>query len=186
MTNNKEPKKSSAGLAKLLPRVEILLIALLLLSFFVWAGSKCSASRKSFPVADEVGDEEEVLESDSLPVALPALPPPAPANPSTDANVPPPPSSSAYQTLYATLSDVKVRKAPHLDSLIVDKLALFEPVSYLNQRTDFRQKINIGMEYAYEPWILVQTRRGKRGWVYGAGLHYDKWDRAKERTTMPQ
>jgi len=76
--------------------------------------------------------------------------------------------------LYVLLDGLKLREGHHLDSTIVKTLKLNDEVYYLNETTDFKQKINLGDRVAYEPWVKVRAYTGHEGWVYGAGVHYFK------------
>ncbi len=184
--------KSTSNFGKMkniLGKVEVLIILVLLVSFLIWAASKCSSSKRSLQTIEQ---PENTTTKDTTANA---------SNPTSNAaigeidlqklpqNTPPPPSkiiTDSYTTLYVTIEGLKVRKEPKLNSEVIDKLTLHERVKFLNERTDFRQKINIGTEYAYEPWVRIKSKRGHNGWVYGAGVHYDKWDRLKENTTIPR
>lgn len=76
--------------------------------------------------------------------------------------------------LYITIDNLKLRKSPSLDSLVIATLPLFEEVYFLNEVTEFTQEISLGYEIADEPWVKIRTRKGLDGWVYGAGVHYYK------------
>jgi Bacterial SH3 domain len=76
--------------------------------------------------------------------------------------------------LYVSISGLKVRTAPNLTAKVVQKLALFDEVSYQNEVTKYTQPLSLGKEMANEPWVKVRTKKGKIGWVYGAGVSYYK------------
>lgn len=76
--------------------------------------------------------------------------------------------------LYITIDNLKLRKAPSLDSTVVATLPLFEEVYFLGEVTEFTQEISLGYEIVEEPWVKVRTRKGYDGWVFGAGVHYYK------------
>jgi Tfp pilus assembly protein PilZ len=67
-----------------------------------------------------------------------------------------------------------MRRAPELDAEVIDEFELFEEVFFLDEVTDFTQEINLGKQIVNEPWIKVQSKQGRAGWVYGAGVHYYK------------
>ena len=74
--------------------------------------------------------------------------------------------------LYVTIDGLNMRTGPHLDSAVVEKFPLFEEVIFMDEYTDFTQELSLGKETANEPWIKVKSKRGKTGWVWGAGVDY--------------
>ena len=84
------------------------------------------------------------------------------------------PSGQKYSTLYVTIDGLKLRKEPTLKSDVVAKLELYEPVYFLNQKTEKTEEINLGYEKVTDHWVKVRTKAGKEGWVFGAGVHYYK------------
>ena len=87
------------------------------------------------------------------------------------------PSGQKYSTLYVTIDGLKLRKEPTLKSDVVAKLELYEPVYFLNQKTEKTEEINLGYEKVTDHWVKVRTKAGKEGWVFGAGVHYYKMKR---------
>lgn len=199
-------KKSVLGdTAKMFSRFEILFIVVLFLGFFAWAFNKCSNSQITHPVVETEENATEDTE-DASPAA--SNNPNSPTYDLNDVEKLPPASTStnitstassgnvevvgkpngnnatatrkSYTPLYVTLQDLKVRRGPSRDSSIVTILSLNEEVMFMEKRTDFRERINIGTEFTNEPWVYVQTQKGHKGWVYGAGIHYFKWDRLKD------
>ncbi|MCW5924730.1 MAG: SH3 domain-containing protein [Saprospiraceae bacterium] len=96
-------------------------------------------------------------------------PSPAAAEPSA--------TNPKYATLYVTIEGLKVRKEPGLKGETIAKLQLYEPVTFLNQKTDWTQEISLGLEKVTDHWVKIRTQTGKEGWVFGAGLHYYKMKR---------
>lgn len=80
-------------------------------------------------------------------------------------------------TLYVTIDGLKVHKEPALKSETVEQLKLYEAVVFLNQKTEWTQEINLGLEKVTDHWVKIRTSSGKTGWVFGAGLHYYKMKR---------
>jgi Bacterial SH3 domain len=78
--------------------------------------------------------------------------------------------------LYSTIDGLKVRKEPGLKSTSVDKLKLYEDVSFLSQKTDWEESLSLGYDLpaVTDHWVKIRTKRGKEGWVFGAGVHYYK------------
>ena len=88
-----------------------------------------------------------------------------------------PSASASSSMLYATIDGLKVRKEPGLKGETIAKLALYEPVTFLNKKTDWTQEISLGYEKVTDHWVKIRTQSGKEGWVFGAGVHYYKMKR---------
>lgn len=188
------------------PKVETLVIFVFFACVVVWAVSKCSSERAEFVRKVDENEGEELKNRpaarDTVAAQRPAPPPvntqnpsatappeattPAPTTPSakptrpTLSNTPPqsPQSSNDnYSTLYVTIDGLKVRKEPGLKSEAIAKLALYEPVIFLNQKTEWTQEISLGLEKVTDHWVKIRTQSGKEGWVFGAGVHYYKMKR---------
>ncbi len=92
---------------------------------------------------------------------------------------PPAPSSTSASgsTLFVTIDGLKVRKEAGLKSETLAELKLYEPVTFLNKKTEWTQEISLGYEKVTDHWVKVRTQSGKEGWVFGAGVHYYKMKR---------
>ena len=86
-------------------------------------------------------------------------------------------SSSSWSTLFVSIEGLKVRKEPGLKGETVAELKLYEPVTFLNKKTDWTQEISLGYEKVTDHWVKIRTQSGKEGWVFGAGVHYYKMKR---------
>lgn len=80
--------------------------------------------------------------------------------------------------LFVTIDGLKLRKEPGLKGEAIEQLKLNEQVTFLNQKTDWSQEINMDGEKVTDYWVKVRTASGKTGWVFGAGLHYYKMKRS--------
>ena len=107
----------------------------------------------------------------------PSATPATPSSTTQPASQPAQPSGQKYSTLYVTIDGLKLRKEPSLKSGVVAKLELYEPVYFLNQKTEKTEEINLGYEKVTDHWVKVRTKAGKEGWVFGAGVHYYKMKR---------
>ena len=109
--------------------------------------------------------------------AQPARPGKTPA--SAAPSSPPASGSEApkYATLYVTIDGLKLRKEPSLKGAIVATLELYEPVQFLNKKSEKTEEISLGYEKVTDHWVKVRTKAGKDGWVFGAGVHYYKMKR---------
>lgn len=158
----------------LLPRIEFIIIIVFFLSFIVWAISKCSSSKPGIPESQTLIDSTNV--ADSLRNAA-LNPKPLPNSEAANAaneiksgtNL-----QSEFTRLYITIDGLKLRSGPSLDSTVTYQFKLFEEVYFMNEVTDSTTQLSLGKEVADEPWVKVRSKRGKEGWVYGAGVHYHK------------
>lgn len=85
--------------------------------------------------------------------------------------------AAKYATLYVTIDGLKMRKTPSLKGEVVEKLELYEPVSFLNKKSEKTEEISLGYEKVTDHWVKIKSRSGKEGWVFGAGVHYYKMKR---------
>jgi hypothetical protein len=169
----------------MLPSLEIIVIVIFFLGFIAWAFSKCTATKQQFASDDPEAVTDGEVDTDSIYFSMPKPLPPKeePAITSADGvTTIPATGNQAVRTeirsrLYITIDGLNMRTAPHLDSTVVEKLALFEEVAFMDEYTEFKQELSLGKEMAFEPWVKIKTKRGKIGWVYGAGVDY----RRKER-----
>ena len=44
--------------------------------------------------------------------------------------------------------------------------------TYLNEKTDYKERINLRGTLFNEPWLKIQTDDGKEGWVYGGAVKF--------------
>lgn len=148
----------------LLPRIELLILGVFLISFVVYATSKCSATKAKY--AEEAG--EEATQDSTAGTAVDTTP--------VAAVVPPPKEviQERYTPLYVTIAGLNVRAEPKLNARVLDQLELFEEVAFMNEITDFSQEISLGKIVRNDPWVKIRTNKGRTGWVFGAGVHYYK------------
>jgi len=144
MTNN-DPKNKIPFLGALRP-MEMIGIGLLLLALMVWGLSKCGRDKKS--------DGKDKTEAQN----------------GSDANLEDGKTDALRRTLYVCMDSLRMRRAPHKDSVTVKLLPygdeLMDMGEYQNEQT-----IKMSPEYSVtEPWIKVKTKDGKTGWVFGAGV----------------
>ena len=133
------------------------------------------------PVQQPVSTQGPAASAPPLATTTPALPPGSnPSRPALSNQQPSPgaPSSNTKSsTLYVTIDGLKVRREPGLKGEPVAKLALYEPVTFLNKKTEWTQEISLGYEKVTDHWVKIRTQSGKEGWVFGAGVHYYKMKR---------
>ena len=168
---------------KKLPKFEMLLLAIFFVSFSVWAIAKCNRTKQmlnpglpsvptdSVPSPNAASLPTIVNTNDLPPIKVDSI-----ANPIKKTS----PDKKIKQVvidraiLYVTIDGLKLRNGPSLDSMTIVRLPLFEKVYFLDEVTDFKQKINLGTIETDEPWVKIKTKKGRSGWVYGAGVNYYK------------
>ncbi len=165
----------SAIKTKLLPKFELLIIAIFFLGFMVWGISRCNTTRAKYAQKDKADQVIDSLSSTST-AALPDIQPKPPIQPDTAqaTRVETRTVRERYTPLYVTIDGVNVRREPKLNAAVIARLKLYEEVAFLNEVTDFRQEIVLGSLTTNEPWIKIKTAQGKVGWVYGATVSYYK------------
>ncbi|MEM6965582.1 MAG: SH3 domain-containing protein [Bacteroidota bacterium] len=166
---------------KILPSMEVLIILVFFISFIAWAMKSCSETKAQFQeeeLSEEVTTTAELTDSSTLTLSDPIT---ADTTTATTTNASNPATSNTtsisrtrYAPLYVTIKGLKMRTEPSLESDVILQLNLFEQVNFMGEVTDSTYQINLGYEIADEPWVKVQHRRGKVGWVYGAGVNYYK------------
>lgn len=151
----------------LLPRIELLILGVFFISFILYATSKCSATKKQYATEESA----ETARQDSSDTQATA----SAADSAVVAEAPAPAQTTTrYTPLYVTIDGLNVRAEPKLNGKIVDRLPLYEEVAFMNETTEFTQEISLGKIVRNDPWIKIRTRKGRTGWVFGAGVHYYK------------
>jgi hypothetical protein len=83
-------------------------------------------------------------------------------------------TSNAGASLFCNVEGLKVRKDPNVHSNVVATLKKHETVTFLNQKTEFTEELNLGDGKVTDHWVKIRTKGGQTGWVFGAGVHYYK------------
>lgn len=178
---------TQGGSGGFLPKIEVLLLVLLLAIFLVWGISRCNSRNAELEQLEALNTPDSLAE-----VGLSKEPPNQSGaldlvdsrvsqnGPSSQSNEHQKASTSSGQNLpvlFVTINGLNLRTGPHLDSLVILKLPLYEKVWYLGAYTDFVDTINLGYIEAVEPWFKVRHKKGHEGWVYGAGVDFYKYKR---------
>ncbi len=74
--------------------------------------------------------------------------------------------------IYTWVNKLRIRAQPDTKSDIIAELSEGEALTYLGEKTDFTQKINMRGSVQDEPWLKVQTKTGEIGWVFGGGVKF--------------
>ncbi len=164
----------------MLPSLEIIIILVFFLSFIIWAVSKCGATKNKFAAEDNQEEESTDTEANtdsiyfSMPQPLPPKEEPIETSTSTTTSGNQTIQTEIVSRLYITIDGLNMRTGPHLDSTVIEQLTLFDEVYFTGEYTDSTQQISLGKVMADEPWVKVKSKRGRIGWVYGAGVDYKK------------
>lgn len=168
-------QEKASGLVK----TQFILFGILLLVFFVWANRKCTRSQSQLQALEEQYQQMD----DSLQQASETATSPAPAAPAPRADATQRDTIRGGQMqiirdkitpLYITIENLALRQGPGLNYEIIDRLQLFEQVSFMNEVTDSAYTLKLGQITTTEPWVKIRSRKGRDGWVYGAGVDYYK------------
>lgn len=74
--------------------------------------------------------------------------------------------------IYVWVDKLRMREAPNTKSKVLKELSAADPLKFLNEKTDFTQKITLRGTLFDEPWLKVETRDKQIGWVYGGGVKF--------------
>ena len=74
--------------------------------------------------------------------------------------------------LYAWVDKLRIREQPTTKSEIVVEVKEGTSFTYLNEKTDYKERINLRGTLFNEPWLKIKTDEGKEGWVYGGAVKF--------------
>jgi hypothetical protein len=157
---------------KSINRIEYIVGGILVFLFLIWSYNTCSSSSEKYQPKEPPVQEQ--------PEPKPAEP--AAQNPPTTTTQPAPapvqsaPAATALPIIYVFTDKLKMRDKPFLSgSVVLAELSKNAELYFLNNKTDYTDKITLGTVTYNEPWIEVQTKdRQFRGWVYGGGVRFYK------------
>ncbi len=75
---------------------------------------------------------------------------------------------------YVWVDNLRARKKPGKEGEIIRELKSMEKLIYLNEKSDFKEEVNLRGRVYNEPWLKVKLPEGEIGWVYGGGVTTDK------------
>jgi len=153
----------------LLPRLELVILGVFLIIFILYASTKCSSVKaRHEPEAGEAALSDSASQTVAATTTAPAMD--SVATTAQPAEV----VRERYTPLYSTIAGLNVRAEPKLNAKVLDRLALYEEVAFLNEISDSTQEISLGKIVRNDPWVKIRTQKGRTGWVFGAGVHYYK------------
>ncbi len=173
----------------IIPGFEVLIIIVFFASFLIWAVPKCAATQTEYEKKAKEKEKPEETPTDKTidSIAANLIAAPGSIGEKIDSakqiikdklKQAPTIVAPSRSILYITIDNLKLRTEPKLEADVLATLSLFDEVYFMNEVTEFKQEISLGYEIANEPWVKVQTKKGKDGWVYGAGVHYYKKKRS--------
>ena len=91
---------------------------------------------------------------------------------STENTTNPSTQEKAPTILYAWVNKLRIREQPTTKSEIVVEVKEGTSFTYLNEKTDYKERINLRGTLFNEPWLKIKTNDGKEGWVYGGAVKF--------------
>jgi len=82
------------------------------------------------------------------------------------------PQKEKETTLYAWVDKLRIREQPTTKSEIVAEVKEGTSFIYMNEKTDFKDRINLRGTLFNEPWLKIKTKEGKVGWVFGGAIKF--------------
>lgn len=79
-----------------------------------------------------------------------------------------------HTIIYAWVERLRLRDQPNTRGEIVGELKEGQQLHYLDEKTDFTEKVSLRGQIYDEPWLKVKTMEGLEGWVYGGGVKFYK------------
>ena len=76
--------------------------------------------------------------------------------------------------LYAWVDKLNLRAEPSTKSEIVVQIKEGTQLTFLNEKTEYTERINLRGQLQNEPWLKVKTEDGKKAWVYGGAVKFYK------------
>ena len=76
--------------------------------------------------------------------------------------------------VYVWVDKLRLRSEANTKSETLQQLAEGTALKFLDERSDFTEKINLRGTLYDEPWLKVETPDGTVGWVYGGGVKFYK------------
>ncbi len=77
--------------------------------------------------------------------------------------------SETFTYYTTTVDNLSQREFPNLQSRIINRIGEGEKVEFLNETTDFTERVELRGRVYNEPWVKVDYQ-GQTGWVYRGGL----------------
>ncbi|MEM8527598.1 MAG: SH3 domain-containing protein [Bacteroidota bacterium] len=154
---------------RVLPNIEVLIIGVFIISFFLMVLPKCESTREEYQqIAQDTAAVDTMIREN---FAVPPPPEPEVATPAEGR----PTLANGESVLYVTIDKLKFRAEPHVASRVLKEFDLFEEVIFLNEVTEKKKEVDWGDGIiTNEPWIKIKSAEGKTGWAYGAGLYFYK------------
>ena len=72
--------------------------------------------------------------------------------------------------LYADVDKLRLRKEPGAKGDVLEQIEEGEKLLFLNEKTDYTEKIKLRAQWHEEPWLKVESEKGNTGWVFGGAV----------------
>lgn len=151
-----------------LQNFESIVILIFVAIFLFYMTKRCSGPAQMQPL-DEIESVQDVTPTNNAPISTTRNTTLAPARIDTIIKtqvIQTPP------TVYVSIDSLKMRSQPNLSGGLIMKLPKGSEVIYLNEKTSFTQKVSLNGVPYNEPWVRIQTKDNKKGWVYSGGLRF--------------
>jgi len=160
-----------------LNRIELVVGGIIVMIFLIWSYDTCSSSNEKYkpqvPTEQEPATQADNNDNANNNSNSNATNNPTPQVQPTPA--PPVQVAPTYITVYVSTERLNMRDKPFLSgSKVVAELFKGAELFYLNNKTEYRNKITIDNIPYDEPWLEVQTKEGKKGWIYAGGVRFYK------------
>ena len=76
--------------------------------------------------------------------------------------------------LYAWVDKLNLRSEPTTKSEIIAEIKEGTQLTFLNEKTEYTERINLRGQPYNEPWLKVKTEDGKEAWVFGGAVKFYK------------
>ncbi len=83
-------------------------------------------------------------------------------------------SDSNFIEIYVWVDKLRLRKSPDTKGEILQELDEGTTLLFLNEKSQFKQKIKLRGTVYEEPWLKVKSAENKIGWIYGGAINYEK------------
>lgn len=169
-----------------LNRIELVVGGILVSIFLIWSYDTCSSSNQKYQRQQPAQQEEPAPQADNNTnnnnqnsnnnntntsnnnANNPTTVQPQPTQPPVQA-VP------NIITIYISTEKLNMRNKPFLTgSQVIEELPRGTELFYLNNKSEYKDKITIDGVLYDEPWLEVQTKAGKKGWIFAGGVRFYK------------
>ncbi len=74
------------------------------------------------------------------------------------------------QWFYSTVDKLRLREKPGTDAAVVEQIKEGAVLFFLNEETDFKEKIKLRNQWHEASWLKVKSESDREGWVFGGAV----------------